>query len=111
MFDTALTIEKALTLLAAAPPRLAELTAGLTPAQLQTRPSKAEWSFNDILAHLRACSDMWGKAIATILAEDGPTFRAVNPTTWIKQTNYLELPFRRSLRVYTVQRSALMAVL
>ncbi len=81
MYDTPLTIEQVLTLLAETPPRLAALTAGATPAQLQARPGPAEWSLNEILAHLRSCADMWGGYIRTILAEDRPTFRAVNPTT------------------------------
>jgi len=111
MYDRSLTIEQVLTQLEENPARLTALTASLAPAQLQTRPGPAEWSFNDILAHLRSCSDMWGKAITTILAEDHPTLRAVNPTTWIKQTNYPELEFRPSLRAFTRQRIKLLAVL
>jgi hypothetical protein len=111
VYDTPLTIEQALTALAETPPRLTALTAGLVPAQLQTRPSPAEWSLNDILAHLRTCADMWGGYIRTILAEDRPTIRAMNPTTWIKQTDYPELEFRRSLRAFTRQRADLLDVL
>lgn len=111
MYDTSLTIEQVLAQLAEYPRRLAALTADLSPAQLHTRPGPGEWSLNDILAHLRACADMWGKAIATILAEDHPTIRAVNPTTWIKQTNYPELDFQPSLRAFTRQRAKLLAVL
>ena len=111
MYDTPLTIEQVLTRLPETPPRLAALTAGLAPAQLQTCPGPAEWSLNDILAHLRSCSDVWGGTIARLLAQDKPTFRAVNPTTWIKQTNYPELEFRPSLRAFTRQRAELLAVL
>lgn len=111
MYDRPLTLAQGLTHLTEAPPRLAALTAGLPPDHLQARPSPSEWSLNDILAHLRACSDMWGQAIAAILAEDRPTIRAVNPTTWIKQTDYPTLAFRPSLRAYTRQRAALLAVL
>jgi len=111
MYDTPLTIEQVLARLAEAPPRLAALTANLAPAQLQTRPGPADWSLNDVLAHLRSCSDMWGGYIRTILTEDRPTFRAVNPTTWIKHTDYPELEFRRSLRGYAAQRAELLALL
>jgi hypothetical protein len=111
MYDRPLTSEQVLTLLAETPPRLAALTGSLAPAELQTRPGPAEWSLNEILAHLRACSDMWGGYIRTILAEDRPTIRARNPTTWIKQTNYPELEFRPSLRAFTRQRTKLLAVL
>ena len=91
MPSKSLTIEQILITLAQTPPRIDALTAGLAPAQLQTAPMPGEWSANDVLAHLRACADMWGSCIATIIAEDTPTIRAVNPRTWIKKTDYLEL--------------------
>lgn len=106
-----LTIEQALTLLEATPPRLAALTDGLAPAQLLTASGLDEWSANDVLAHLRACADMWGKYIMAMLAEDTPTLRAVNPRTWIEQTNYRELDFRPSLQAFATQRADLLAVL
>jgi hypothetical protein len=110
-FSRALTIEQALTLLEATPPRLAALTDGHAPAQLRTAPGLDEWSANDVLAHLRACADMWGGYIMAILAEDTPTLRAVNPRTWIEQTNYRELDFRPSLQAFTTQRAELLAML
>ncbi len=103
--------EQVLTLLAATPPRIAALTAGLAPAHLQTSPNHDEWSANDVLAHLRACADVWGTCILTMIAEDTPTLRAVNPTTWIKQTDYRNLDFRPSLRAFATQRADLLAVL
>jgi DinB superfamily len=100
-----------LTLLAETPPHLEVLTAGLAADQLQTSHSDDEWSANDVLAHLRACADVWGGCIATILAEERPTLRAVNPRTWITQTDYRELEFRTSLRAFAMQRAALLTVL
>jgi hypothetical protein len=111
VYDRSLTIEQNLTMLAAAPSRLADLTEGLSPAQLLTPPEPGEWSARDVLAHLRACADMWGKCIAKILSEDRPTIKAVNPTTWIKQTNYREQEFQPSLQAFTAQRAELVAVL
>lgn len=111
MYDTPRAIEQILTMLEATPQRLADLTAGIPAAQLLTPPAPGEWSARDVLAHLRACSDMWGQAIGVILSEDRPTFKAVNPTTWIKQTDYLEQSFRPSLHAFTVQRADLLAVL
>ena len=64
-----------------------------------------------MLAHLRACADMWGKCIAVILSEDRPTIKAVNPTTWIKKTNYCEQEFKPSLQAFTAQRAELLAML
>ena len=44
-----------------------------------------------------------------MLAEDRPTLRAVNPRTWIKKTDYLDLEFRPSLRSFATQRVDLLA--
>src|SRR4051812_23142622 len=111
MSDSSLSIEQVLTMLAGAPPRIAELTAGLTATQLQARPDSETWSVNEVLAHLRSCADMWGGSMTIILTEDEPTLRAINPRTWIKQTNYLDLDFQTSLQTFTEQRAELIALL
>lgn len=106
-----LTIEQVLTLLAETPPRIAALAADLAPAQLRATPDDGGWSANDVLAHLRACADVWGGCIATMLAEDAPTLRAVDPRSWIKKMDYPDLEFRPSLRSFATQRADLLAVL
>ena len=111
MPDRELTIEQLLPLLAAVPTRIAALTDGLTPGQLRAAPSPGEWSANEVLAHLRACADVWGDCIRAIIAGERPTLRAIDPRTWIKQTDYPDLDFRPSLRSFTAQRAALLAVL
>lgn len=102
---------QALALLTETPTRLAALTADLTPAQLRMAPAPDEWSMNDILAHLRACADMWGGCMARIIAEEHPTLRAINPQTWIERTDYPTLEFQPSLRAFTTQRAELLALL
>ncbi len=111
MPDSSPTAEQVLTLLAETPPRIEALTAGLAPAPLRVAPADGEWSANEVLAHLRACADVWGGCIAAILAEETPTLRAVNPTTWIKGTDYPDLEFRPALRAFAAQRAELLAVL
>ena len=111
MSPTSLTREQILTMLAGGPARIAEFTVGLTETQLHAAPGPGEWSANDVLAHLRSCADVWGNCIVTILNQDRPTIRAVNPRTWITGTNYLEQKFQPSLHAFTVQRTALLAVL
>ena len=105
------TTEQILEALAAGPARIAECTAGLSAAQLRAAPGPGEWSANEVLAHLRSCADVWGGCVAAILGQDRPTIRAVNPTTWIKGTGYLEQEFQPSLRAFAAQRAALLAVL
>lgn len=105
------TIEQLRIRLAETPVRLAALTKGLTPAQLHTPPGPEAWSANDVLAHLRACADVWGDHVLAILAEDKPTRQGVNPRTWINKTNYPNLKFQPSLRSFIKQRADLLAVL
>ncbi len=93
------------------PPRIEMVTAGLVAARLHSSPGRGEWSANDVLTHLRACADMWGGSIQTMLAQDRPTLRAVNPRIWINKTDYLEQEFRPSLRAFALQRTDLLAVL
>lgn len=93
------------------PGQIASLTEDLTPAQLRTAPEPDAWSLTEILAHLRACADVWGACIASMLAEDHPTIRAINPRGWIKQTDYRNLEFAPSFAAFTAQREALLATL
>lgn len=111
MLPPLLTTEQILTILMETPWRIAEYTASLTETQLHAAPSSDEWSANEVLAHLRSCADVWGNCIVTIINQDKPTIRAVNPRTWITSTNYLELEFQPSLQVFTVQRTNLLAIL
>jgi DinB family protein len=111
VYDTPLTIDELLTRLAEQPKAIAAFTAGLPAARLRRAPRRGEWSVNDVLAHLRSCGDMRGNYMATIIAENRPTIRAMNPTTWIKQTNYPELEFATSFRAFRKQRTELLALL
>jgi uncharacterized damage-inducible protein DinB len=111
VYDTPLTIVQMLDRLEEAPVRLVELSRGLRPEQLVAPPAPGEWSARDVLAHLKACSDMWGKYIERILSEDHPTFKGVNPRTWIKETDYLEQEYAALLRAFTTQREDLLALL
>lgn len=109
MSDRTLTIDQVLTRLTEHPKRLDALTSELSRARLHRPAARGEWSLNDVLAHLRSCADVWGTYIVTIIAEDRPTIRAVNPTTWIESTNYPEMEFAPSLRTFMTQRAELLA--
>ena len=106
-----MTVEQVLDQLRATPVRLRELTTGVPPELLRTPPAPDDWSANDVLAHLRACSDRWGEAATRIVREDLPTLRATNPVVWITKTNYLDLELAPSLRAFIRQRKVLLAVL
>jgi hypothetical protein len=104
---TAAEVDKLLRSLEAVPRHLASLIAGLDDARLRRRPRIDAWSANDVLAHLRACADVWGGSIATMIERDHPTPRYVSPRTWIRKTSYPELAFQPSLEAYAAQRDDL----
>ena len=106
-----LTVEEVLTVLGQTPEKRSVLSPWIETSSITGHPSPDEWSANEVLGHLRACADVWGECMMTILAEDNPTIRAVNPRTWIESTDYLEQAFRPSLQAFASQRAQLMTVL
>lgn len=106
-----MTTDKVLSLLAATPIGLAAASEGASDSVLATQPAPEEWSANDVLAHLRSCADVWGGCIERILAEDAPTIRAMNPRTYLPQTDYPDLGFGGSFAAFAKQRAALLEVL
>jgi hypothetical protein len=106
-----LSIDQILALLTGTPPHITALATGLAPDQLRSSPDFGGWSANEVLAHLRACGDVWGGNIVTILNQDKPTLRGINPRAWIKKTDYPEQEFHHSLQAFTTQRAELLAVL
>ena len=104
-------IEKLLKSLAETPHRIASASRELENTRLQFRPDENSWSANDILAHLRACADVWGKSILAMITQDHPTLRYVSPRAWIRKTGYPELEFRQSLQAFAQQREELVKLL
>ncbi len=104
-----LTAQQVLELLAATVPRIEVAISGLTPAQMHTAPSPGEWSLSEVLAHLRACADVWGGCMLAIGVDGQRTIRAINPLTWIKSTDYLELQFPALFRAFSEQREDLLS--
>ena len=111
MARDSLSREAVLSRLKDTPGRLATITANSSESKLKSSPEPGEWPATGVLAHLRACADVWGDAIATILRQDRSTLRAINPRLWIKRTGYAELAFGPSLAAFTAQRAELLRIL
>jgi hypothetical protein len=108
---TSAEIGKLLNALAETPRRIAFASRDLENARLQFRSDADAWSANDILAHVRAGADVWGKSIMAMITHDHPTLRYISPRTWIKKTGYLELEFYQSLQFFSRQREELVKAL
>ena len=109
--EPSLTPTESLALLRENASRLAALTDGLPAERLHRAPGPDEWSPNDVLAHIRACCDVWGGNIERILAEEHPTFAGTNPRTWMKRTDYPTWQFEAAARAFAAQREGLLETL
>jgi hypothetical protein len=98
-------------LLESTPRRIKSVTLGLSVTDLTWKSSADSWSVSEVIAHLRACADVWGDSILKILNEDNPTFRYVSPRTWIRKTNYPNSDFRTSFLAFQRQREGLLKIL
>lgn len=104
-------IALALTMLASTPRQIARIARGHDDRRLHRQPGAGAWSARDIVAHLRACADVWGRSIERMIKEDRPTIRYVSPRGWIKRTDYLDQDFRGSVHAFSEARTALLAML
>ena len=105
--DTGRVIE----LLKQGPLRIKKATRGTLNTQLHARTNTEPWSISDILVHLRACSDVWGDTIMTMLAEDNPTQRYKSPRSFMNKPKYQNQEFATALESYTQERQKLIKVL
>ncbi len=111
MEDHLTNVQQLLFLLDQTPKRIASVSARRAVEKLYFKSSEADWSANDILAHLRACADVWGKHIVIMLMQDHPTLRYISPRAWIRKTNYPTLEFHASLEAFTQQWNELLQTL
>jgi DinB superfamily len=104
-------IHGVLTVLSETPKQITRIARGCSDHRLHCKPEADAWSAQEIVAHLRACADVWGSSIDRMLAEDHPTILYVSPRGWIKKTDYLQQSFRDSLRAFSHRRAKLIGTL
>jgi len=103
--------QRILELLTHAPLRVEKAARGLQTTRLHVRTDVEPWSVSDILAHLRACSDVWGASIIAMLTRDNPTQRYVSPRASMQKPTYLEQAFDGALESFTQERQKLVKAL
>jgi hypothetical protein len=104
-------IAKYLALLEEFPRTVAARTAGLSEAQLRWSPGKKDWSIVEVLAHLRACTEIWSFSIYAMLAENKPVFPLLDERRWAKAAHYVIFEFQPAFQIFCLQRQELLAVL
>jgi len=93
------------------PLRIEKAIRGVQTAQLHLRSELEPWSVSDILAHLRACADVWGSRILEMITQDNPTMRYVSPRSWMKKPKYRDEAFEAALESFTQERQKLIKTL
>jgi DinB superfamily len=100
-----------LTILAATPARLAELTRGCTASKLASNPAPGKWSVTEILAHLADVEMVIGYRIRMILSKPGTAIQAFDQDEWAKLSQYVGIPATQSLEKQRVQRESNLTLL
>lgn len=108
---TAKEIELHLAQLVDTPPSIQAFVAGLSADDLRWSPGKKDWSVVEILAHLRACADVWSYSIYAMLAENQPTLPLLDERRWAKSLGYAALSFETSFNTFVSQREDLLRTL
>jgi hypothetical protein len=111
MEATADEVKRVLLVLGRTARRIATITRGVEDSRLKKEPDPGSWSVAEILSHLRACADVWGKSIEAMISMENPVLRYVSPRSWIRKTDYAEKDFHMSLRAFASQRTALLKTL
>jgi hypothetical protein len=93
------------------PKEIARIARGSDDRQLHRKPAPDAWSARDIVAHMRACAEVWGRSINRMVTEDHPTIRYVSPRGWIQRTDYFAQGFHDSLRAFSEARTGLVETL
>lgn len=104
-------IDQQLGLLSETVVRIAAITSGRTEEELSLSQQPGEWSAVEILAHLRACDEVWMHSILTMLALDQPDIPAVHPRQWSKVVHYEQTAFDPSFQAFRLKRAELLKVL
>jgi len=104
-------IQKYLALLEENPRCIAAWTFELSEARLSQRPAPGDWSVSEILAHLRACADLWTHSIYAMLAVENPHLPDFDERRWAKAARYTALGFHASFGAYRLERRQLLQVL
>jgi hypothetical protein len=104
-------VEKHLMMLAETPERIRAYIGDADDVHLAASPDAKTWSAVQVLAHLRACADLWGYTIYSMLAEKTPTFPLIDERRYAKTARYADLPFSASFDAFCLQRAELLAAL
>ena len=111
MKATTTTTQEILALLAKTPQQLTSLVGEFDRTHIYSPSGQMSVTVSEIVAHLRACSDVLTFGIFAMLTEERPILPEINERKWAKVTAYARLPLALSLQAFSFQRQELLRVL
>ena len=111
MKATSAATQEVLSLLAETPRQLTSLVSEFDRTHIYAPTGQKNATVSEILAHIRACSDVWTFGIYAMLTEERPILPEINEHRWAKLTAYARLPLALSLQAFSFQRQELLRVL
>ncbi|RMH72011.1 MAG: DinB family protein [Gemmatimonadetes bacterium] len=84
------------------------LLATLVTDSQAKQAAEGEWSLAEVLAHLRACAEVWSHSIVMMVAQSQPELAYIHPNTWMKTCRYAELPFAGAVQAFVIRRQELL---
>ncbi|HET7471930.1 MAG TPA: DinB family protein [Candidatus Limnocylindrales bacterium] len=75
------------------------------------RPTKDAWSALETFAHVRACADVWGGHIRSIVEAGPSSLRAGDPRAWAADHGYAAADFAEAFPTYRRDRAELLTTL
>ncbi len=97
--------------LTAAPARLSEAAAGLSPAQLQAKPAAGEWSVLELVCHMRDYAEIFESRVGRAVNEDNPQVRSYDNDEMSASREYLSQDVDRVLGVHKAIREKMLGEL
>jgi DinB family protein len=95
----------------ATPKRLAQLSRGLTLAQLRRKPAPKKWSIAEILAHLAETEIVVGWRLRQALTKPGTPVHAYDQDKWAAVGRYAKRDPKASLALFTALRECNLTLL
>jgi len=100
-----------LALQAAAPEKLASLTAGLSAEELARRPAPGKWSIQELAAHLADDELVGAYRMRMILSSPGTAIQAFDQDIWARTGRYASIETKTSVEVFRTLRQANLSLL
>ncbi len=84
---------------------------GITPDELDWRPTPSEWSAREVVHHLADSETISGIRLRRLLAEDAPAIQGYDESVYARRLHYADRPIEPALRALEAARATTAQIL